>query len=137
MHIDSLKDIHEIGFFTVPTATFHLLYIFFIIRRERRRIVHVGVTANPTAAWICQRLREAFPYDQVQRFVIFDRDSKFSSEVVRKLKGMGAKAVRTSYRSPWQNGVAERWVQSVRHAPLDHVIVFDERQLLPCGSRLQ
>ena len=115
--------------FTVPTATFRVIHVFFIIHHARRGIVHVGVTANPTATWICQRLREAFPYDRVPRYLIFDRDSKFSSEVVRTLRGMGVKTVRTAYRSPWQNGIAERWVLSARQDLLNHVIVLGERHL--------
>ncbi len=125
-------------FLTVPTATFRILYVFFIIHHARRRIAHVGVTTNPAADWICQRLREAFPYDQVPRYVIFDRDSKVSSEVVRTLRGMGVKPLQTSYRSPWQNGVAERWVLSARRDLLDHMIVFGERHLsrmLKCYTR--
>ncbi len=110
-HRDSIA---AMDFFTVPTATFRVLYVFFIIHHARRRVLHVGVTANPTAAWICQRLREAFPDDQAPRYLIFDRDFKFSGEVARTLRGMGTKLVRTAYRSPWQNGVAEPWVLSAR-----------------------
>jgi putative transposase len=116
-------------FFTVPTVRFRMLYVLFVIHHARRKILHLNVTANPSAAWICQQLREAFPYDQVPRYLIFDRDSKFDHEVVRTLKGMGVEVVRTAYRSPWQNGVAERWVQSVRQDLLDHVIVMGERHL--------
>lgn len=87
-HRDCLS---AMDFLTRPTVSFSVLYVFFIIHHARREILHVGVTLHPTAAWICQLLREAFPYDQVPRYVIFDRDSKFSSEVVRTLRGMGAK----------------------------------------------
>ena len=77
-------------FFTVPTVRYQVLYVLFIIHHARREIIHVGITPYPTAYWICQQLREAFPYD---------RDSKFSGEVVRALKGMGIKAVRIGYRT--------------------------------------
>lgn len=116
-------------FFTVPTVTFRMLYVFFVIHHDRRRILHVRVTTHPCAEWICQQLREAFPYDRVPRYLIFDRDAKFGHEVTRILKAMGVKIVRTAYRSPWQNGVAERWVQSARCDLLDHVIVFGEEHL--------
>ena len=109
--------------------TFRIFYVFFIIHHARRRILHVGVTPYPTAAWICQRLREAFPDDQVPRYLIFDRDGKFGHDITRTLKGMGVKLVRTAFRSPWQNGVAERWVLSVRQDLLNHVIVIGERHL--------
>lgn len=116
-------------FFTVPTLRFEVLYVLFIIHHARRTILHVGVSSNPTAGWICQRLREALPDDQAPEYLIFDRDGKFGHEVIRTIKGMGTKTVRTAYRSPWQNGVAERWVLSVRHELLDHVIVLGERHL--------
>ncbi|MFC1572352.1 hypothetical protein ACFL6M_02020 [Candidatus Eisenbacteria bacterium] len=66
----------------------------FIIRQARRNILHVGITPDPTAEWICQRLREAFPDDQVPRYLIFDRDGKFGHEVIRTLKRMGVEIVR-------------------------------------------
>ena len=116
-------------FFTVPTVRFQVLYVFFIIHHARRWILHVGVTPNPTAAWICQRLREAFPDDDMPRYLIFDRDGKFGHEAIRTLKGMGVKIIRTAYRSPWQNGIAERWVLSVRRDLLNNVIVLGERHL--------
>jgi transposase InsO family protein len=116
-------------FFTVPTATFHVLYVFFVIHHGRRRILHVGVTAHPTAQWVIQQLREAFPYEATPRYLILDRDGKYGRVVPEQLKSWGVKLVRTAWRSPWQNGVAERWIASVRRELLDHVIVFNETQL--------
>ena len=58
-----------------------------------------------------------------KRFLLFDRDAKFNAEVVATMKAIGCEPVRTAFRSPWQNGVAERWVGSVRRDLLDHVIV--------------
>ncbi len=115
--------------FTVPTATFSVLYVFFVIGHRRREILHFRVTDHPTAEWVIQQLREAFPYDAVPGHVVFDRDSTFSADVVAAMKNMGAKPARTAYRSPWQNGVAERWIGSVRRELLDHVIVLGERHL--------
>ena len=94
-------------FLTVPTVRFQVLYVLFIIHHSRRRILHVGVTPNPTSAWICRRLREAFPDDEVPRYLLFDRDGKFGHEVLRTLNGMGIKIIRTAYRSPWQNAIAD------------------------------
>ncbi len=51
------------AFFSVPTVTFSVLYVFFIIGHDRRRILHCSVTRHPTSAWIVQQLRDAFPYD--------------------------------------------------------------------------
>ena len=94
-------------FFTVPTASLKVLYVFFVIEHGRRRVLHVNATLNPTAAWVIQQLREAFPYDTAPRYLIFDRDSIFSPAVVESIRAMGTKPVRISYRSPWQNGTVE------------------------------
>jgi len=72
-------------------------------------------------------LRETFPYDIGPR--LFDRGSNFNAEVVRAIKNFGIQPKRTSFRSPWQNGVAERWVGNCRRDLLDHVIVLNERHL--------
>lgn len=121
--------IAAMDFFTVPTVTFGVLYCFFAIAHDRRQILHFNVTQNPTSAWIVQQLREAFPYRSPHRHLIFDGDAKFSTDVVAAVRAMGSQPVRTSLRSPWQNGVAERWVGSCRRDLLDHVIVRDERHL--------
>ena len=115
---------------SVPTVHFAVLYVFFVIHRERRQVLHVNVTQHPTARWIVQQLREAFPYDTAPRYLIFDRDAKFSAEVVAMVRAMRIEPSRTSFRSPWQNGVAERWVLSVRRELLDHVVVFNRRHLV-------
>jgi putative transposase len=87
------------------------------------------VTRHPTADWVVQQLREAFPEAGPYRYVILDRDSKFEADVITFLKATGLKPKRTSIQSPWQNGTAERWVGSCRREILDHVIALDERLL--------
>jgi hypothetical protein len=89
-------------FFTVPTVTFRVLYCFFVIEHHRRRILHFNATAHPSSEWILQQLRD--------RYILFDRDRKFGGGVREFLNASAINAVRTSVRSPWQNGVAERWV---------------------------
>ena len=106
--------IAAMDFFTVPTVHLRVLYCFFIIGHDRRRVLHVNATFNPTSAWVIQQLREAFPFDTAPRYLIFDRDSIFGSAVVNFVKALGTKPCRTAFRSPWQNGVAERWIGSVR-----------------------
>ena len=115
----------------MPTLSFGVLYCFFVIEHHRRRILHFNATAHPTRDWILQQLREALPLPCPYRYVIFDRDCKFGTEVRSFLKASGIKAVRTSVRSPRQNGVAERWVgRSIRWEMLDHVIPLNERHLI-------
>lgn len=123
------EGIAAMDFFVVPTATFRVLYVLFVIHHGRRRIVHVAVTENPKSTWVVQQLREAFPFDEAPRHLIFDRDATFSAEVVRVIKSMGTDPSRTAWRSPWQNGTAERWVLSVRREMLDSVVVFNEEHL--------
>ena len=116
-------------FFTVPTLTFGVLYCFFVIAHDRRRILHCNVTKHPTSAWVVQQLREAFPYDTAPGYLIFDRGSSFNAEMIEAVKTFGIQPKRTSFRSPWQNGVAERWVGNCRRDLLDHLIVLNERHL--------
>jgi putative transposase len=121
--------IAAMDFFTVPTITFGVLYGFFVISHDRRRILHVNVTKHPTSAWIIQQLREAFPYEASHKYLILDRDQKFGFEVIAAVKATRIIPKRTSFRSPWQNGIAERWVGSCRRDLLDHIVALNERHL--------
>ena len=125
--INHREAIAAMDFFTVPTLTFGVLYCFFVIAHDRRRILHFNVTRHPTSAWAIQQLREAFPYDSAPGYLIFDRGTNFNQEVIDTVKGFGIQPKRTSFRSPWQNGVAERWVGNCRRDLLDHVIVLNDR----------
>jgi putative transposase len=121
--------IAAMDFFTVPTISFGVLYCFFVIRHDRRRILHFNITKHPTSGWIIQQLREAFLFGASPRFLIHDRDAKYGTEVPAAIRSLKINAVRTSFESPWQNGVAERWVGSCRRELLDHVIALNERHL--------
>jgi putative transposase len=121
--------IAAMDFFTVPTLTFGVLYCFFIIAHDRRRVLHFNVTRHPSSAWVSQQLREAFPYDTAQKYLIHDRDAIFNTEVRETIGAIGLKSVRTAFKSPWQNGVAERFVGSCRRDLLDNVIVLNELHL--------
>jgi len=115
--------------FTIPTLTFGVLYCFFVIGHDRRKILRFNVTRNPSALWVVQQIREAWPFAPAHRFLLFDRESRFGNDLVFVAKGMGSEPVRTAFRSPWQNGVAERWVGSCRRDLLNHVIVLNERHV--------
>jgi len=121
--------IAAMDFFTVPTITFSVLDCFFLIGHDRRRILHCNVTRYPTSLWIVQQLREAFPFDSAPPFLIFDRDAKYGEDVPSAVRALNMSPVRTSFASPWQNGIAERWVGSCRRELLDHVIPLDEQHL--------
>ena len=117
-------------FFTVPTLTFNVLYVFIVLSHDRRRIVHVNVTANPTAEWTTQQIVEAFPNDTAPRFLIHDRDGIYGDAFRRKVKAMGIQPVRTGRKMPKQNAFCERVIGSIRRECTDHVIALGERHLL-------
>jgi transposase InsO family protein len=106
-----------------------MLYCFFVIAHDRRRVLHCNVSKHPTSQWVVQQLREAFPFGSAPRFLIFDRDRKYGVEIPAAVRSLGMEAIQTSFERPWQNGVAERWIESCRRELLDHVIAVNERQL--------
>jgi len=92
--------IAAMDFFTVPTITLGVLYCFFVIGHDRRRILHFNVSKHPTSAWIIQQLREAFPFQASHKYLIFDRDLKFGFDVIAAVKATRIVPKRTSFRSP-------------------------------------
>ena len=110
-------------------AHFGILYCFFVIAHDRREILRFNVTRNPNALWIVQQLREAWPYVPAHKFLLFDRESKFGTDVISAVRDLGSQPTCTASRRPWQNGVAERWVGSCRQDLLDHVIILNEQHL--------
>lgn len=123
------KSLVAMDFFTVPTLSFQVLYVLVVLHHRRRRVVHWAVTALPTPDWARNQLREAFAYDSAPRYLILDRDGHFDGSLLDFVRSLGITPVRTAPRSPWQNGVIERWIGSIRRELLDHVIVFHERHL--------
>jgi len=119
--------IAAIAFFTATTVTFRVLYVVFVIRHARRTVLHVRATAHPTAAWITQQLREAFPYGAAPRYLVLDGDAKYGAAVLAVIDHMGIRRKQITARKPWENWVAERWVATARRDLLDHVIVLNER----------
>jgi putative transposase len=123
------KQLVSIDFFTVPTIGFQVLYVFLVLAHDRRRILHFNVTAHPTAEWTGQQLREAFPFDQLPRYLLRDRDAIFGDAFRGQVRDMGIHEVLSTPRSPWQRAYVERLIGSVRRECLDHVIVFHETSL--------
>jgi putative transposase len=87
-------------FFTVPTLRFHILYVFLVLAHDRRRVLHCNVTAHPTAEWTGQQLREAFPFDQLPRYLLRDRDAIFGKDFREQLRDMGIREVLSPPRRP-------------------------------------
>jgi hypothetical protein len=97
-----LGDIVAMDFFVVPTATFRVLDVLVIMAHDRRRILHVNVTASPSAAWTARQVIEAFPYDTRPRFLLHDRDKIFAGDAARRVRSMAIEEVLTAPGSPWQ-----------------------------------
>jgi transposase InsO family protein len=119
----------SVDFFTIPTVSFRVLFVFVLLAHHRRRVVHFNVTEHPTAAWTTQQILEAFPEDTAPRYLIRDRDQIYGECFRHRLSDLGTTEVLTAPQSPWQNPFAERLVGSIRRECVDHVIVLGERHL--------
>src|SRR5712675_1418196 len=122
-------NIAAMDLFVVPTIGFDLLYAFIIVRLDRRDLVWINVTANPTAEWVARQITEAFPWGEAPHYLIRDRDRIYGSVVTRRLRAMGIRDRPTAAASPWQNGFAERLIGSIRRECVDHFVVLGEAHL--------
>ena len=115
--------------FVVPTLSFRLLYGLVILHHDRRRLLWLNVTTNPTSEWMARQLTEALSWDEAPRYLIRDRDSVYGAYFLQRLHTMGIRDRPTALRSPWQNGHTERLIGSIRRECLDHVVILGERHL--------
>jgi transposase InsO family protein len=120
--------IAAMDFFTVPTVAFRVLHVWFAIDHARRRILHFDITELPIADWV-RSFEKRSRWKATCANLVFDRDASFGERVASMVESLGLRPTRTAYRSRWQNGIAERWIGSVRRELLDHVVVFNERHL--------
>jgi len=116
-------------FCVAVTATFRLLSVCVVIEHASRRLLHVHVTASPTAAWILQQLREAIPADHGYRFLLHDRDSIFSPALDQRIRHLRLKILKTPVQTPVANAICERVLGALRRECLDFVIPFPETHL--------
>jgi len=123
------RELVAIDFFTVPTATFRVLYVFLVLAHERRKIPHFNITDSPSALWTAQQVVEAFPFATSPRYLLRDRDGIYGLEFQRRTEALGLEQVRIAPRSPWQSPYVERLIGSLRRECLDHVIPFNEEHL--------
>ena len=121
--------IAAMDFLVVPTVGFKLLFVLVILRHQRRRLISLTVTSNPTAEWIARQITEAFPWNEAPDYLVRDRDGSYGHAVTRRLVAMGIRDHPTAPQSPWQNGHAERLIGSIRRECLDHIVVFGEGHL--------
>jgi len=121
--------IAAMDFLIAPTVGFKLLFVLVILRRQRRRLISLTVTTNPTAEWIARQITDAFPWNEAPDYLVRDRDGSYGHAVTRRLAAMGIRDHPTAARSPWQNGHAERLIGSIRRECLDHIVVFGDTHL--------
>jgi putative transposase len=115
--------------FTVPTLTFNMLYVLVFIAHGRRELVHVTVTAHPTAAWVWRQVIEATPWGQQPRHLLHDRDAVDGRDCRQRTERLGIGSIATPVRAPRANAVVERVIGTLRRHCLDHLLVLDERHL--------
>jgi putative transposase len=125
------QGILALDFFTVETAWLRTLYVLFAIQVGSRRVHILGVTAHPDSAWVTQQARNLAVGERLQgvRFLIRDRDSKYSGPFDEVFRTEGVKVVKTPIRAPKANAFAERWVRTVRTECLDWMLVLGRRHL--------
>ena len=116
-------------FCVAVTATFRIFYVFVVIEHVSRQLLHVNVTAHPTADWTLQQLREAIPSDHPYCFLIHDRDSIFSQELDQSIRYLGLKVLKTPVRSPQANALCEWLLGTLRRECLDFMIPLTEHHL--------
>jgi putative transposase len=125
-HLDSLV---SVDFFTVPTVFFHVLFVFVVLAHDRRRILSINVTRNPSAAWAANQVVQAFPWDSTPRYLLRDRDGIYGAVFRNRVGDLVVKEVVIAPRSPWQSPFVERVIGTLRRELLDHVVVLNERHL--------
>jgi putative transposase len=120
-------------FLTVETVGLTRLYVLFVIELDHRRVHLAGITAHPTGAWVAQAARNLLMDLDEQahrfRFLIRDRDSKFSAAFDAVFAAAGIEAIKIPPRAPKANAYAERWVRTVRTECLDWVLIWNRRHL--------
>src|ERR671933_273235 len=114
---------------TVQTLTFKTLHVLIFIAHDRRELVHVNVTANPTAAWVWRQLIEATPWGQTPRHLLHDHDAVYGRDFRQRARRIGIDAIVTPIASPRANAVVERFIGTLRRECLDHLIILDEQHL--------
>src|SRR5437667_8664840 len=130
------KDLIALDFFTVPTATFRVLFVLAMLSHGRRRLVHFNVTEHPTADLTARQLMiEACGLEESPRHLIRDRDQVYGERFSRQARILDIREAVIAPRSPWQNAYAERVIGSIRRECLDHVVVIGERHLLGILSK--
>ena len=124
-----LGQLVSIDFFTVPTVTMRVLFVFIVLEHRRREVLHFNVTEHPTAAWTSQQIIEAFAERDAPQYLIRDRDSVYGNEVRLRIASLHIEELLTAPQSPWQNPYVERLIGSIRRDCLNHFVILNARHL--------
>ena len=124
------NSIWSIDFAVVPTLAFKPLYVLFIISHGRRKIEHFAVTEHPTSQWVIQQIRNATSFGMQPKYLIHDNGQPFVSKLFQQfLMHCNITSKHTSFYSPWQNGICERLIGTVRRELFDHIVPFNQKHL--------
>jgi putative transposase len=123
------QQIWACDFLAVTDLLFRPLFVFFIIELHSRKVIHVGVTRSPSDAWVAQQLREATAFGEGPKYLIRDNDGKFGANFARVAQTSWIEILPTPYQAPRANAICERFLGSVRRECLDHLLIFQEKQL--------
>ena len=124
-----VHDVVSVDFFTVPTATFRVFFVFIVLAHRRRHVIHFNVTEHPTSRWTGLQVVEAFPWEEAPRYLLHDRDKVYGTEFRRRVRSLAIEEVLTAPRSPWQNPYVERLIGSIRRECINHFIVYNDCHL--------
>jgi transposase InsO family protein len=114
---------------TVQTLTFKTLYVLVFIAHSRRELVHLNVTANPSAAWVWRQLIQATPWGNKPRHLLHDHDAVYGPDFRQRARRIGIDAIATPIASPRANAIVERFIGTLRRECLDQLIILDEQHL--------
>ena len=113
----------------VPTVTFERLFAFLVVGHDRRRLLRIEVTKHPTAEWLFRQITEAFPWASAPAYLVRDNDRAYGQTFTARVMAMGIRDRPISPRSPWQNGIVERLIGTLRRECLDQVLIYSEGHL--------
>ena len=125
-HADAIA---AIDLCVVPTVTFDRLFAFLVVGHGRRQLLWFDVTRHPSAEWLARQITEAFPWASAPAYLVRDNDRVYGRVFTARVRAMGIRDRPTSLRSPWQNGIAERLIGTLRRECLDQVLICGEGHL--------
>jgi transposase InsO family protein len=125
-HADAIA---AIDLCVVRTLAFDLLFVFVVLGHSRRQLLWCEVTRHPTAEWLVRQITEAFPWASAPGYLLRDNDCVYGHVFKSRLRAMGIRDRPITPASPWQNGIAERLIGTLRRECLNQMVIFSEAHL--------